>query len=48
MLIYNPKSRPSFDEILKYLKEHNYMLGNDVDPTIVSQRDNELEYIESQ
>ncbi|KAK8886761.1 hypothetical protein M9Y10_042230 [Tritrichomonas musculus] len=46
-LDYNQKSRPSF-EILKYLKEHNYMIANDVDPTIVSQRDNELESIESQ
>lgn len=47
-LDYNPKSRPSLDEILKYLKERNYMIANDVDPTIVSQRDNELESIESQ
>lgn len=38
----DPKVRPSFEEILIYLRENKYMLASDVDPSIVSQRDNEL------
>lgn len=42
-LTTDPKNRPSFDEILNYLRANKFMLSSDVDPTIVSQRDNELE-----
>ncbi|KAK8846481.1 hypothetical protein M9Y10_020504 [Tritrichomonas musculus] len=44
-LIKEPERRPSFDDILLYLRENKYMLAIDVDSSIVSQRDNELELI---
>ncbi|KAK8841461.1 hypothetical protein M9Y10_027079 [Tritrichomonas musculus] len=39
----DPKTRPSFNEILIFLRENKYMLADDVDSSIVSQRDQELE-----
>lgn len=41
----SPKERPSFNEILDYLRKNNYILSSDVDPLIVKQRDDELESI---
>lgn len=42
-LLSNPKDRPSFEEILKCLRENNYLLSYDADPTIILQRDQEIE-----
>lgn len=44
-LSIDPKQRPSFDEILKYLRDNEYMLAPNVDSSIVSDRDRELEAI---
>lgn len=40
----DPKERPSFEEILEFLRKCKFMLSPDVDPSIVEQRDKELEY----
>lgn len=42
---FDPKERPSFDEILGYLRENKFMLSSNVDPSIIEIRDNELESI---
>ena len=42
---FDPKERPSFDEILCFLRKNKFMLSSDVDPSIVEVRDNELESI---
>ena len=39
----DPKERPSFNEILTILRDNKFMLADDVDPSIVAQRDQELE-----
>ena len=44
-LSFNPDERPSFEEIIQILLKSNFMLAFDVDPTIVSKRDEELELI---
>lgn len=41
----DPKDRPSFIDILNTLRENKYMLACDVDPSIVSKRDQELEQV---
>lgn len=46
-LSINPKDRPSFNEILEFLRANKFMLSSDIDPTIISKRDKELESIES-
>lgn len=42
-----PKERPTFNEIIEFLRENKFMLSSDVDPSIISKRDNELEMIEN-
>lgn len=39
---FDPKNRPSFDEILKRMKSNSFMLASDVDVKYVSQCDEEL------
>lgn len=46
-LMEDPKERPSFDGVLKFIRDSKFMLASDVDPSIVSQRDKELELIKN-
>lgn len=39
--------RPTFKEILKYLRNHSYSLSSDVDQEIIANRDKELDLIKS-
>lgn len=39
---YNPTERPTFDDILKDLRDHSYKLASEIDQSIVSRRDIEL------
>ncbi|KAK8865157.1 hypothetical protein M9Y10_010691 [Tritrichomonas musculus] len=38
----DPNDRPSFEEILIFLRENNFLLAADVNTSIVSKRDLEL------
>ena len=44
-LSYKPSERPSFDAILKMIRDNSYELASFVDQSIVSHRDKELELI---
>lgn len=44
-LDFNPKKRPSFNDILLEIRKHSYLLTDDVDQSVVSSRDQELEEI---
>lgn len=46
-LMEDPKERPSFDGVLKFIRDSKFMPASDVDPSIVSQRDKELELIKN-
>ena len=46
-LSLNPNDRPSFIEILEFLRKNKFMLASDVDPEFISQRDEELELSET-
>lgn len=41
-LSFDPKNRPSFDEILNQIRTNNYLFADNIDQKLVSQRDNEL------
>lgn len=41
------KLRPSFKDILQLMRNKSFMLAYDVDPSLISKRDEELEKIES-
>ncbi|KAK8846911.1 hypothetical protein M9Y10_019479 [Tritrichomonas musculus] len=42
----DPKNRPSFEDILLDLRKNAYELASDVNPLIISRRDNELDLVE--
>lgn len=42
-LSYKPSERPSFDEILKMIRDNSYELASFVDQSIVARKDQELE-----
>ena len=42
-LSYKPSERPSFDEILKMIRDNSYNLASFVDQSIVARKDQELE-----
>lgn len=46
-LSFKPSDRPSFDEILTEIRMNSYELAADVDPSLLSKRDKELEFIEN-
>ena len=46
-LSFSPSKRPSFEEILNELRENSYDLAQGVDPSILSIRDKQLEFIEN-
>ena len=46
-LSFDPSKRPSFEEILIQLRKNSYELASDIDPSILSRRDKELEIIEN-
>ena len=43
----SPSKRPSFSQILQLMREKSFMLATDVDPSLIKQRDEEIEKIES-
>ena len=45
-LSYSPSDRPSFDDILRMIRENSYSLASFVDSNIVSRRDKELDFYE--
>lgn len=45
-LSFSPEKRPSFEEILNYLRTNSYQLASNVDPSILTKRDKELSFIE--
>lgn len=45
-LAFDPSKRPSFEQILNQLRENSYELVQGVNPSNLSMRDKELEYIE--
>lgn len=46
-LSFSPEKRPSFEEILNYLRTNSYQLASNVDPSILTKRDKELSFIEN-
>lgn len=42
-LSIKPKDRPTFSEILDFLRKNKYMLASDVEQIVIERRDNELE-----
>ena len=47
-LEYSPSKRPSFKEILNLMRENSYELADDINPSILKKRDNELSLFERQ
>lgn len=43
----DPEKRPSFEEIFMNLRENSYEIASGVDPSILSRRDKELDFIEN-
>lgn len=43
----NSNDHPSFEEILIEMRQNSYGLANDVDQIIVSKRDKELDFFET-
>ncbi|KAK8841424.1 hypothetical protein M9Y10_027041 [Tritrichomonas musculus] len=43
----DPSDRPSFNQILKIIRKNDYCLAIDIDESIISERDQELERIKS-
>lgn len=41
----NPRNRPTFEDILNNLRENDFLLLSDVDPSIVIERDKELDLL---
>lgn len=42
-----PDSRPSFEDILKEMRDHSYQLDAEIDLPLIKKRDNELSFYES-
>lgn len=43
----SPSKRPSFEDILKLMRENSYELADNVNPSILKKRDDELTFIEN-
>lgn len=43
----DPSDRPSFNQILKIIRKNDYCLADDIDQSMISERDQELERIKS-